>query len=336
MQSIQPFVLVFTIFAIIRLRRSPESAMIDVCLPALLLVPSFCILRIPHIPYISCVDAALIPIAFVTLVRRWSSWRFQRADLWVLLFVVAGGYTDYLNLGLRTAIFRFPGSFLDLLLAYITGKLLIEQTGSRERFAQRIASLLAVVGFVSIVEFIGKKNLFIIVARRLFMSDFSEYDQMRNGFLRVKGPFEGPEEAGIMLLVGFFLSLWLWFIHKSRKDAPEPRYLGLRRSIVCMGGILLGLFMTLSRGPWIGAVAGFLIAQIGLVKNKRIAIVAALVLGTVGGVLAHNKAEEYSNRAKEYSQADWGGLSETQTSALYRTHLYDTYRPTAERAGCLD
>jgi hypothetical protein len=157
--------------------------------------------------------------------------------------------------------------------------------------------------------------------------------KMRNGFLRVKGPFEGPEEAGIILLVGFFLSLWLWFISRSGKRALERRYLGLRRSTLCVGGILLGLFMTLSRGPWLGAAAGFLIAQIGLAKNRRLAIIAALVLGGIGGALAHNKAEEYSNRAKEYSQIGLEGLSETQTSALYRTHLYDTYRPTAERGG---
>jgi hypothetical protein len=156
---------------------------------------------------------------------------------------------------------------------------------------------------------------------------------MRDGFLRIKGPFEGPEEAGIMLLVGFFLSLWLWFVNRSSQRVREPRYLGLRRSILCVGGILLGLFMTLSRGPWLGAASGFLIAQIGLAKNKRLAVIAALVLGSIGGVLAHNQAAQYSKQAKEYEESGWQGLSETEASALYRTHLYDTYRPTAERGG---
>ena len=327
-------VLVFTIITLVKLRQSPEVAMLDVFLPVLLLVPVIYFLRIPHVPVVACYDAVLLPLGIAALVSRSHNWRFQRSDLWIVAFGIAGFYTDYKNLDLKTAIYNFaePG-FLGGLLAYIVGKLLIEQTGYRERFAKRITVLLSAVGFLSISEFFGKHNLLILITRRFFGRIDYWADQYRSGFLRVKGPYMGAEEAGIVFLVGFFLALWLWGINKSPRNVAEPRYFGLRRSTLCVGGILLGLTMTLSRGPALGVAGGYLIARVGLVKRKHLALAVALILLTIGGVLTRQRAAAYSMSDNDQTAVGDAAADETNSSATYRTRLYEIYKPVAEAGG---
>lgn len=328
MPQSNPLVLAFAIIALVRLRRSPESTMLDVFLPVLLLIPAIYYLHIPHIPPISCYDAVLIPLGVAALICRSYNWRFQRADVWILLFALAGFYTDYINLNLNTAFYNFLGSGpLGAVLAYCTGKLLIEYTGLREQFAKRLTVLLAAVGFLSVSEFIAKFNVFVAVTHRFFGQVDYWGDQYRGGFVRVKGPFMGAEEAGIVFLMGFFLSLWLWFLSRSRQDLHEPRYLGLRRSTLDFGGILLGLIMTLSRGPELGAAIGYLIARVGLVKRKHLALFVALVLICSGFVIARQRV------ATLEAIADGASLNESDASATYRTRLYDVYEPVAEAGG---
>jgi len=320
-----PIVIVFAGLTLFSLRKSPESAVIDVLLPALFLVPFAFAMHIPHLPTLTCIDAVLLLIGLASLATRPQLWKFQRADVWVIAFTLAAGYTDFINLGLQTALFNFPSLACEIFFAYVVGKLLIEQGGHREKFAQRLVSMLAAVCVVSVAEFIAKKNIFLMFGRR-FQSTGYVPDQMRGRFLRIKGPFAGPEQAGIVLLLGIFLALWLFYLSRSR--GSEPKYLGIRRSALLFLGIALGLYMTLSRGPWIGAVAGFLIARVGMVKNRRMAIVLALALATVGGVYAKVKTSQLAQIS-----ADDMSLDESTSSAYYRTQLYTVYKPVAERGG---
>jgi hypothetical protein len=328
MQQYNLMVLVFAIITFVKLRQSLESVMLDVFLPVLLLVPAIYFLRIPHITPLSCCDVVLLPLGFATLVCRSHSWRFQRADLWVVGLAVAGFITDCINMDLKTAFYDLvdPG-FLGAVLAYVIGKLLIEHTGNREQFAKRLTVLLAAVGFISVSEFIFKHDLFVVVTHRFFGQVDYWGDQYRYGFDRVKGPFLGPEEAGIVFLMGFFLALWLWFLSRHRQNQDERQYLGLRRSTLCCGGILLGLVMTISRGPELGVATGYLIARVGLVKKKHLALIVALVLICSGFVIARQRAVGLEAIADEAS------LDETQASATYRTRLYEVYKPFAEEGG---
>jgi len=328
MQQYNLMVLVFAIITFVKLRQSLESAMLDVFLPVLLLVPAIYFLRIPHVTPVSCCDVVLLPLGTAALVYRSHSWRFQRADLWVVGFAVAGFITDCINMDLKTAVYDLvdPG-FLGGVFAYVIGKLLIEQTGNREQFAKRLTVLLAAVGLISVSEFIFKYDLFVVVTHRFFGQANYWGDQYRYGFDRVKGPFLGPEEAGIVFLMGFFLALWLWFLSRNRQNQDERQYLGLRRSTLCCVGILLGLVMTISRGPELGVALGYLIARVGLVKKRGLALIVALILISSGLVIAHQRTVELQ------ATSDDASLDETQASAAYRTRLYEVYEPFAEEGG---
>lgn len=327
-------VLVFAVITFVKLRQSVESAMLDVFLPVLLLMPAIYFLRLPGIPVVSCYDVVLLPLGIAALVCHFHNWRFQRADLWVLMFGLAGFYTDCINLDLKTAIYNLaePG-VLGGALAYLVGKLMIEQTGNREQVAKRVAVLLAAVGFISIIEFVAKHNPFVVATHWFFGRADYWGDQFRYGFCRVKGPFMGAENAGIVFLIGLFFSLWVWYLNRSRTNVTEPKYLGLSRSTLCVGGILLGLSLTLSRGPWLGAVAGYLIARVGLKKRKRLAMIVALLFLAIGGVLAHRSAVQLSKLSSDENTSAAIAMDERKSSAAYRTRLYEVYKPVAEEGG---
>jgi hypothetical protein len=90
--------------------------------------------------------------------------------------------------------------------------------------------------------------------------------------------------------------------------------------------------MTLSRGPMLGLAAGYLIARIGWVKRKRLAMVVALLFLTAGGVVLHKKSVQYSELASEENQGAIA-LDESKSSATYRTRLYEVYKPVAVAGG---
>jgi O-antigen ligase len=137
----------------------------------------------------------------------------------------------------------------------------------------------------------------------------------------------GAENAGIVFLMGLFLSLWLWKLNKSRPRPPEPRYLKVRRSTWCVGSIALGLAMTLSRGPALGGFVGYLIARVGMVKRWRLALALAIVVIGAGFYVAHRRA------AALEAAAESPVVDETVASATYRTRLYDVYEPVAVAGG---
>jgi len=318
--------LAFFVLAIVKFQKSAESAVLDVFLPVLLLVPMGFTLGIAHLPPLSGVSLVTLPIATGALASRWSLWRYRRADLWVLIYVFASSYTDYLNLGLKSALDIMPGSICELLFAYVIGKLLIEQGGIREKFVRRLVTLAGAIGFISVVEFVLRQNLFFQAGRLVFLGAIYDYVQIRSGFRRVKGPFLGPEAAGIVFMMALILAFWLWFLSKSRGNAGEPKYLGLRGTVLWIAGIAGGLLMTISRGPWIGAALGTVIARIGLAKNTRLAAIFALLFCVAGGIF-------FKHRVDQIAHLDLQTASEQEATAYYRTQLYAVYEQVAEEGG---
>jgi hypothetical protein len=196
-----------------------------------------------------------------------------------------------------------------------------------------MAVLLAVVGVISVAEFLGRHDLFVAATSRFFGTVNYWEDQYRYGFLRVKGPFQGPEEAGIVFLIGFFLALWLWYSNKTRHVDQQRRFLGLTSSGLCIAGILLGLVMTLSRGPLLGAAMGYLIARIAFVNRKQLAMGIAVVLITVGAVAVQVRAAQYAHEDNDTLALGDSATDESRSSAAYRTQLYEVYKPVAQKGG---
>jgi len=305
-------------------KRSIADATVNLFLPLFLLIPSFYGLRLPHLPGLDFPSAALIPIAVALLVRHWREWKFQRSDLWVALFFAGSYYSELAHSGASNAGLVFAGNVIKGVLPYILGKMVLEQEGVRERFARRYMHIACFVAVVSIWEFRMGNDLFITAENFIFRTP-GIGGQVRGGFVRVAGPFSGAIQAGTLFSIAWLFSMWLGMQDQSRGD--DPKYWGLRRSTIRSLAIAGGLLMTLSRGPIIGTILGYLVARIGKAKKMGRTAVITLVLIAIGGTIAYIKIQQYTSA--DY----WSAPTVEQQTAIYRRQLLDNYKPIVEKGG---
>lgn len=304
--------------------RSLEDALLDVYLPILVLVPMYYVLAVPHLITVSAQDAALLPIAIGSLFKYGKQWRLQRADIWITLFLLSSGVADARHVftqGLRS----FVENLLVIGLPYIVGKLLLEQETVRVRFLRRLLWLLAFVAVVSLVEFRLGRNLFTAFWTLIFGHGSPNIEQVRGGFERVQGPFGHAIGAGMIYGLGWILALWLRYFTKLQVGDSERKFLGVRRSTVLVWSLFMGLFIALSRGPWVGAVLSFAVSLIGRAKNVTRTAVIVIVLGLVVGGAMYQYLDAYTSAQVPKDQ--------DQENAIYRRQLLDEYKPIATAGG---
>lgn len=306
-------------------QRSIADAVIYVYVPVLLLVPGLYSLLVPHLPPLSFAICAILPIGIALLFVYGSEWRPQRADLWLLLFIGGLVYTEHNHTNFGNAELLLFESLTGAVFPYAIGKLLLEKEGMRERFVRQFVFLLFIVSVLSVTEFRLGLNLFTTIAGKFFPGQNPWTMQVRGGFVRVAGPFTGSILGGMILLVGMLFGMWLGFFDKS--NGTDRKYFKVSRATILTLGILAGLYMTNSRGPWLGAVLGFLVARIGRAKNIRRTAIITFVLCAIGGTVGYIKAEEYT------AGTIWDAKDVEQEDAIYRRQLLDEYKPVVEKGG---
>lgn len=340
-----PAVICWTVLA----RKSVRSAFLDVYLPAVLLLPQYYILRLPHLPPITFSDAAMLPLGMALLLTQMRRWRFEWMDLWVLLFALSGGLSEGLStqlangewvnllsaqaaashpLGVNLAdgALMFIARVLSMVLPYMAGKLLIEdaRTGDwmRRRFLHRVVTLLSVVALISVYDFVRGGSIWQTVGSHFFPTQYVGWiPQARWGFGRIEGPFGHAILAGMIFLMGLVYCLWL---RRVEPDWGARRLFGRLpftvRGLV-LAGVVAGLLMTQSRGPWLGVALALVFAGLMRVLTVGRATVAFLLFLTLFGTAAYTIGNRYTD--KDLSQAS----NEEQRNAIYRRELLVNYTP---------
>ena len=331
---------------------SARKALLWVYLPALLLLPQYYVLRLPHLPPIGFADAAILPLGIALVLKearrgRWA-WRWAWMDLWVLLFAACAGFSEAFSTELAngdwTQLFSpnlavsqrlstniadgglmFVAGVLTMVLPYMVGKLLIEQEDNamRKKLIARIVALLAVVAGLSIYDFLTGRSLWQKLAKPFLGAYQNEVwePQMRWGFGRIAGPYGHAILAGMIFLIGLVYCLWL--------RSADPNW-GSRRLIhglpftlrgLSLTAIVAGLLMTQSRGPWIGVGLALIFALLTryLPVVKAAIVFAAFCVMFAAG--AFYFTSQYTEKA--ISQAS----TEEQRNAIYRRQLLTNYAP---------
>jgi hypothetical protein len=298
-----------------------------VFLPVLLLVPQYFFWTARPLPSINFMQAAVIPLGIAMIVKDGHRWRFTRSDVWVLVWIASCSYADY-SKGLTTnAIFGLFNSITCSLFPYMAGKLLIEQTGSRTKVSRMYILLISYSTFLSMYEFFLRRNPYNYIFSHFYPGQWTIWlTQIRWGFGRVAGPFSQSELAGMMVFTALLLALWLGrfnYQEKAAKTLPPPL---LKRAKMHLGILLVAIYITQARGPWIGAILAIVIAGIGLAKvplRRTLIVTACLVL--IGMPLYLFGKDYLSGPRKDYG-------SEKET-AQYRAELFTNYIPVAEIGG---
>lgn len=305
--------------------RSLTDALINVYLPIFILIPAAYVWDIPHLMVLNPVDAAILPLAVGAIIKY--PWKFQRLDLWLLLFMLEAAFPYAEFLGFTVGIHRFAELVFTAFLPYVVGKLLLEQPGIRERFLRRLLWLMAFVAVVEVVEFRLGINFFTAIANTISPQHTGAYEQVRGGFLRAQGPFGHAITAGMVFGSAWILALWLGSVDKSNRRNPERRFFGVRPSLVLPWALFGGLLMAWSRGPWMGAALGFAVSRIGYARRVRATALIVILSIAVGGTAAYAYFESYTS--VDY----WSAGSYEQQTAIYRKELVTAYVPVVAVGG---
>jgi O-Antigen ligase len=308
------------------LRAGTQRAFLSVYLPVLLFLPSIFTLRLPHLPSLTFEDTTLLSLGIGFVLMDLSRWRFSRMDCWVALFIATAAYGETIPWGINGAFLFLVTGILDCWLPYMAGKLLVERPGMRVETVGRIVVLMAVASVLGMPEFFLKLNPYTHFWSHFFPGQWGN-QQTRLGFGRVGGPYAGAETAGMVLLMGLPLALWLQ--HCKTKGLGAIGYLDrpFKHGRVIILILVTTLFMTQSRGPWIGATIAVIIASIGRAKNALRQAALVFAFGLVVGTPLYLIGKDYVSVTKGEAVSD-----ERQT-AQYRSQMIDDYIPIAEWGG---
>jgi len=302
------------------LRRSPAFAFLNVYLPVLLLCPDYYRYKmVAGLPEISFTQAAMLPVVAVMLIRG-IGWRWSLADFLVFGFVFWLGFSEYMNAGYKEAQNLMFEMVTSVLLPYVCAKSLVEPLGLRVAFARRLAWLMFWVSVISVYEFRMGATLFRRPLDPFFPGQGAGWvTTFRWGYARIAGPYSHAILAGIMLLAGWRIARWLEWSGPWESRLPFWRYLPVTQGRVISLGLLGGLLMTMTRGPWFGAVLAAAMATVGRSKNRkrtfRALAAGILLVGIPAGIALYRYSAVGRAAAK----------TAAQETAAYRKELIDKY-----------
>lgn len=294
-------------------RFSVRVAFFYVYLPALLLLPDYYSWVSPMFPEPTFNQMAVLPVALFFLLRHGARWRWSLSDAFVILFSVAIGYSQFVNAGYPEAQNLFFDMLTYVIAPYMLVKGLVQSEEDRVAFAKCLVVLLGLVAISNIYESRMQNSFF----RAAFIPFFPAYQAIwgtfpRWGLGRAAGPFGHAILCGIILGSGALIQTWLTLGH---------RWKGLARSWGLLGTLLVGLLLTLSRGPWVAFIVGASAACVGHARHRAGWLAIFIVFGLfVGGPV-------YATFL-DYVTLDSGSAeSFTQATAAYRRQLWPVYTP---------
>jgi O-Antigen ligase len=303
-------------------QRSVAAAFLLVYLPVLLVLPDYYTLAMSGLPELSFNQSAILPIGAIVLwravVKR--QWTVSPVDYAIAAFLGWQVISEIYNLG--TPDRRLCFDLLTLaVFPYMAGKTLIEPQGLRGPFARRLVWSIFLVSLISVWEFKMGVSLFRPVIGVFFPGGMNAtwVTQVRWGFGRTAGPYGHAITMGVFVGVGYVIHRWLCLAGLWEPTFKWAKDLPFSKSQVLTGGLLAGLFMTLSRGPWLGVAAGAVLASVGARDNHRRALKRAVVALSVSGVILYTAGSMYLSGVSAFE-----GVEE-QASAQYRAILIGAY-----------
>src|SRR5208283_5487570 len=132
------------------LRRGPSSALVNVYIPTLLVLPEA--YRWSLAGHLTFNENAIWPIAAFVLLGSWRSWIWTFSDVLVLALVAVIFVAQYANSNFAEARNIGLHAALTLLCPYLLAKALLRDGDLGFQFAKRIVVILAMVAVIDIFE----------------------------------------------------------------------------------------------------------------------------------------------------------------------------------------
>jgi hypothetical protein len=308
-------------------RVGPERAVLSLVLPVMMLWPYGTGWKFKGVE-LDIMDAVAIPIALALALKYARRWRFTVIDLLLFFYCFsallsnwnADGQSAGLALGTAMAFSCFP--------PYIIGRAAIERPGLRVALVKRYAFLAFVISILSLYEYRMERNLFRTWSDKIFNNTSHLILQIRWGFARIAGPYGHAILAGCILLSALLFAIWLASEGQWGRKFRTLGFLPGRKSMYIVLGLALGVWMTQSRGPWMGGIFGILLILAARARNQKRALRNVILASVVLMTIFYVALNRYTNINRAPSDMD-------QENAQYRRMLVINYLPEVQRGGML-
>ena len=308
-------------------KRGLEEAFLKVWIPFFLVMPTSFWVNIPGLPDPNFMQAAILPMLYVLFRDKSDSIRVGPMECLVLLYIMLRAFCDYLSRGYGDAQ-NYAFYMLSAMLGpYLLGCYVINS----RRMDIETSRMFVLIFLLFFPAFIYEAKFWVSPVFKLlggFFPNAISGLSIRWGMARTAGTFEHPILACIMIVIVYRLHRWLtwcgvweqpqpglmgWLQRHSRRFPIALRY---QISIV----LILMSLMTISRGPWIGALVGAALVATGNVKDRKQALYVFIAVFLVFGVGAQSALDAYIT-PKEGEM-----LSESAQTMMYRKVMIDQYK----------
>lgn len=307
-------------------RHGLEAVFLRVWIPIFLYIPFVFTAHIPMVPIRTFAQAAIVPIIFVLIKEKWHQIRIGRMEVLLILYVIVRVVADYNSRGYKDAQ-NYAFYMLSCMVGpYLMGCYIINS----RRMDIKTAKIFVLIMLSFFPMFLYEAKFWVSpiykVMSPLFPDAFSGLS-LRYGLARTAGSFEHPILACIMVLAAYRLHRWLtwngawqeqetgWLARVQKWFKPLPFSFPVQVSII----LIVMTLMTISRGPWIGGIAGAVLVAAGNMKKRKRALIIVCVLFVLGGIGGKLALEAYITPSEGQVIA-----AEAQTM-LYRKEMVERY-----------
>lgn len=311
----------------VSMHRGIDQAFLCVWIPVFLSMPTAFKLIIPGLPVHTFMEAASIPILLILLKTRQSALQFGRMESMLAIYIVIRVFCDFLSRGYPDARNYSIYLMYSVVGPYLLGRYLIRS----RRMDIDTARMFVLMFLLFFPLFLYEARFWVSPVFRLlsgFFPDASSGLSIRWGLARTAGTFEHPILACIMIVAVYRLHRWLCWM--GEWDRPQTSWTGIlqrqaRRLPMAFKNqislvLILMALMTISRGPWIGALAGAILTAAGNTRQRRKALMFVIAFFIVAGVAGQLLLTAYiTPRAGEI-------LSGEAQTMLYRKEMVDQYK----------
>jgi hypothetical protein len=325
----QPIFLIsaFVVALIAIWKVGPERAVLGLVLPVMMLWPYGTGWKFKGVE-LDIMDAVAVPIATALVIKYARRWRYSFADLLVVFYCFsallsnwnADGQSAGLALGTAMAFSCFP--------PYVIGRVAVERPGFRVALVKRYAFLAFVISILSLYEYRMEQNYFRIWSDKLFHNTSHLILQLRWGYGRIAGPYGHAILAGCILLSSLLFAIWLASEGLWGRKFRNLAFLPGRKSVYIVLGLMLGVWMTQSRGPWMSGAFGILLILAARARNQKRALRNVVIASVLLMTVLYAVLNRYTNINRTPSNID-------QENAQYRRMLVINYMPVVKRGGML-
>lgn len=312
-------------------RHGLEKAFLWAWIPVFLTMPTQFTAHIPMVPIRMFMQSWIIPLLFVLLFDllrdKKAELKFGRMEILLLAYVVVRVFNDLLGRGYSDAQ-NYAAYMLTVLIGpYLIGRYVI----NRREMDLATGRMFVLMFLLFFPLFLYEVKFWVSPIYKIFSPLFPDAFSglsVRWGLARTAGTFEHPILAAIMLIAVYRLHRWLCWV--GAWDTPQTGWLGkiervMRRFPFSFKtqisiALVIMILLTMSRGPWIGALAAAALVAVGNVKERKKWLLIAGLVFIVGGVAGKLALDAYiTPKMGEV-------LSGEAKTMLYRSVMIDQYK----------